>query len=184
MEVKGSAVSSIPEFVKNRFGSKANEWVGKLTTDSRQIMTNKILSSSWYPLQEAVVEPTSAICDLFYGGDKRGAWESGRFSADHALRGIYKIFVKAGSPQFIIGKASNIFTGYYRPSEIKVAELSPNSTIIRITQFGEPSEFVENRIAGWMERAMEISGCKSVNIQILRSLAKKDPLTEISCQWE
>jgi hypothetical protein len=184
MEVKGSAVSSIPEFVKNRFGSKMDDWIGKLPPDSRQIMTNKILSSSWYPVRKAVVEPTAVICDLFYGGDKRGAWESGRFSADHALRGIYKIFVKAGSPQFIIGKASNIFSSYYRPSEIKVAELSSKGTIVHITQFAEPSEYIERRIAGWIERALEISGCKGVKIQILRSLTKKDPVTEISCKWE
>jgi hypothetical protein len=184
MEVKGSAVSSIPEFVKNRFGSKVNEWIEKMPSESRQIMTNKILSSSWYPVREAVVEPTRAICDLFYKGDMRGARESGRFSAEHALHGIYKLFVKAGTPQFIIGKASNIFTSYYRPSEIKVAELSAKGTVVHITQFAEPSEYVECRIAGWIERALEISGCKGVHIEILRSLAKKDPITEISCNWE
>jgi hypothetical protein len=184
MEVKGSAVSSIPEFVKNRFGSRMNEWIGKMPPDSRQIMTNKILSSSWYPVREAVVVPTRAICDLFYGGDARGARESGRFSADHALSGIYKLFVKIGSPQFIIGKASNIFTSYYRPSEIKTAELSDKGTIVHITQFAEPDELVEQRIAGWIERALEISGCKGVKLQILRSLTKNDPVTEISCKWE
>ncbi len=54
---------------------------------------------------------------------------------------------------------------------------------MHITKFSEPSNLIENRIAGWMEKALEISGCKNVRIQITQSLARGGPLMEIIATW-
>ena len=184
MEVKGTSVATIPEFVRHGFGSRFNEWIDSLSDGSRKIMNSTILMSDWYPLQESVVEPTGKICDLFYGSQDRGAWEAGRFSADFALKGIYKVFVKWGSPEFLVKRASKIMPTYYRPSELGVYEMSYGKAKVHITEFPEPSRFVELRIAGWMERALEISGCKGIEVKITYSLTKGDPFTEFLAKWK
>ena len=55
---------------------------------------------------------------------------------------------------------------------------------LQITKFEEPSDIVDNRIGGWMEKALELSGYKTVNISITKSLAKGAPFTEFQVSWK
>jgi hypothetical protein len=141
------------------------------------------LASSWYSLQSAVIEPTQKICTLFHNGNEQGAWELGRFSADHSLRGIYSMFVKLGSPGFIVSRGSRIISQYYRPCEMKIIENQSRRARVQITRFEEPSRLVEMRIAGWMERAIELSG-KRPTIKIAQSMSNGDSVTDYEVEWE
>ena len=184
MEVKGTAIASLPEFIRKKFGKDAfAQWLNSISDAARKVYSGPVLIGSWYPVKEIMVEPTKKMCDLFYRGDMRGAWESGRFSAEMGLKGVYKLFVKLGSPEFLVRKASMVFTSYYQPSEMKVVSQEGNKATVHIVKFPEPSSVVEYRIAGWMERALEISGCKTVKIQIGQSLAQGGSLTEIVATW-
>jgi hypothetical protein len=184
MEVKGTAINSIPEFIVKKFGKEGfNQWLSAINETARQVYEKPILAGNWYPLKEIMIEPTKKMCELFYHGDVKGAREGGRYSAELGLKGVYRIFVKFGSPEFLIRRASAIFTSYYQPSEMKVVAQEDKKAVVHITQFFEPSSLVENRIAGWMEKALEISGCKNVKILITQSLAKGAPYTEIIATW-
>jgi hypothetical protein len=184
MEVKGTAIMSLQDFVKKLYKDRFQEWLNSLPEASRTIMGSVILTNSWYPLQEALVEPTKKICDLFYHGDVKGAWEAGRYSAEHALKGIYKIFVKIGSPEFILNKASRILPTYYKMSEMETITTKPKSAILRITKFPNLNIYVEYRVGGWIEKALEISGCKGLRVTMTKSLTKGDPYTEYLSEWE
>lgn len=183
MEVKGTAVRSTPLFVRKQFGSRFDEWIGSLSGKATGIMGSKVRTDMWYPLQEAFVEPTRGICDLFFGGESRGAWELGRFSADYALWGLYRLFVRIGSPGHLIKRAGTIFSTYYRPSEMTLVESTPHKAVLHMTLFPEPEELVELRIGGWMERALQISGCSGVQMKITKSLTRADELTEFVGEW-
>jgi hypothetical protein len=185
MEVKGTAVVVTPVFIKEKFGlEKYDFWFNTLPEESKKIFSDPIVQSLWYPLKEAFVIPTQKLCELFYAGELKGAWELGRFSADYALKGVYRLFVKFGSPYFIIKRASKIFSTYYRPSEMKVIESSQNRVIARILKFPDPSKYVEYRIGGWIERAFEISGAKDVKIRFTSSLTDGAPYTELTGEWK
>ena len=45
MDVKGTAVVSIPEFSQRRFPSRMEEWLDSLFAGSRAIMSKKVLAS-------------------------------------------------------------------------------------------------------------------------------------------
>jgi hypothetical protein len=184
MEVKGTAIRAIPEFIAAKFGKEGlNQWLNSLTENARKVYGGSILAGGWYPVTEVMVEPTRKMCELFFRGDLKGAREGGRFSAEKGLKGVYRIFVKLGSPEFLIRKASLIFSSYYEPSEMKVVAQEDRKAVVHITKFPEPSAMIENRIVGWMEKALEISGCKRVDIRITQSLAKGAPYTEIVATW-
>jgi len=185
MEVKGAAIITVPLFIKGRFGEGGlSQWVNALTPEARKVYPASVLVSSWYPLKEFLIEPIRKMCDLFYAGDLKGARESGRFSADYSLKGIYKIFVKLGSPEFMLRRAGTILPIYYTPSEMKVVECRKGQGIMQITKFQNMDQALEIRIAGWMERAIEISGGKQPNIKITRSLTAGDPLSEFLATWK
>lgn len=184
MEIKGTAVKSIPEFVRQKYATEYAHWMNSLPEASKKIIES-VNAANWYPLMAGGVEPTKKVGEMFFNGDyKKGAFELGRFSADISLNGIYKLYVKFASPGHIISRASRIFAAYYMPSKMETAELRPNSVKLIMTEFDQPSEVIEYRIAGWIERALEISGCKGIEVKITESLAKGNKRTVFENSWK
>jgi len=183
MEVKGTAVRTNPLYVRQRFGSRYEEWLDSMPPASRAIMEAKVNTKEWYPLDDALTVTTRKICEVFYGGDYRAAWEIGRFSAEYALWGLYRLFVRIGSPAYLIKRAGEIFATYYRPSKIIVDADTPLKATVLIEEFSEMADVIEFRIGGWMERALEISGCSDVQSRIEKSMAQGDKVTEFVGEW-
>lgn len=89
MQVKGTAVKSIKEYVQNKYSTRLDEWIQSLPESSSKLMGGGIFANNWYPMKDGAVEPTKAIAKLFYNNDtKRAALESGRYSAEVGLRGF------------------------------------------------------------------------------------------------
>lgn len=184
MEVKGTAVKSIKEYVEKKYSSQFNEWIQLLPESSQKIMTGGIFANNWYPMKDAAVEPTKALAKKFYNNNiQKAARESGRYSAENGLKGVYKIFVRVASPNYIMQRAGRVFTSYYSPSDISVVNSHDKGLTLHITKFPEPEDVIEHRIAGWCERALEFTNCKNVKADITKSLAKGDSLTEIVITW-
>ncbi len=185
MEAKGTAIVTLPAFIKKKFGNEGfDKWLSALSPEAKQIYAAPILANSWFPLTATLTNPTKLMCDLFYKGNMEGAFECGQFSADHALTGIYKVFIKFGSPEFLVKRATVIFPTYYTPSTMEAYSMKKGSITIKITQFEDIHRVIENRIAGWSQRALTLCGCKNVNASITQSLTNKSPFTEITFTWQ
>ncbi len=184
MEVKGTAIVVVPAFIKDRYQESGFEkWLQALTAEARKVYAEPVIISRWYDTRVFLIEPTVKFCELFYQGDLRGAYELGRYSADYALRGIYRLFVKLGSVEFILKKAKLILPTYYRPSSIEVPVMEKGRALIRITEFADIHEVVEQRIAGWIARAAEISGGKNVKLEITSTLTRGQAYSEFTVTW-
>jgi len=184
MKVKGIAIAIMPGFVREKFGPDGHRrWLESLTPEARKIFTANILISKWYPAPEAYAQPTEAMCRLFYGGEVRGAWELGRYSADYALKGVYKAFVKSPVVTVTVGHASLILPNYFQPATIEIKSLEQQRAVLRLTRFESSTHYIEYRIGGWIERAVEIDGGREVKVDITRSLAHQDPYTEFVLAW-
>ncbi len=184
MEIKGTAVKSIDQFVRYKHSERYTEWLNALPIGSKEIFNEPILATNWYPMVEAGVVPTRMIGKMIYGNELKGAWESGRYSADSALTGIYKVFVKVASPSYIINRASKIFSTYYTPSEVVVPSSSSHNVVVQITKFEIPDVIIEARIGGWIERALELSGCTDIKVLITMSLTNGDAYTNYEISWK
>ena len=175
---------SLREFVKSEFRDRFNEWVNSLPAKSRMIFSQAIDSSEWYPLKHAGTLPTQKIAELFFKGDNRkAAKEAGSFSAQKALSGIYRIFVKASSPGYIVQRASRIFSTYYRPCNMEIVDKSEKSVTLEITEMQGSDEITELRIGGWIERALTISGAEDVSVDITSSITRGDISTVYCISW-
>lgn len=184
MQVKGIAVKAIKDFVEKQYPNGYKNWIQALPEESKKIFLAPIDVSQWYPIQYGSIEPTKAIGKLFFDGNvNKAAYESGRYSAQNALTGIYKVFVMIASPSFIIDRASRIMTSYYQPSSIVVKDKQSKMCTIHIEQLPDKSQIIEMRIAGWISKAFEVTGCKGINLDIPKSLAKNDNFTKIIITW-
>jgi hypothetical protein len=184
MQVKGTAVQTIPPFIKTKFGELGfQKWLQTLTPRARTMFSSDILAPTWYPLRKALVDPTVKLCDVFYQGGPDGALEQGRFSAEHGLKGVYKPFVKMASPDSFVSKASTIMPTYYQPCAMEVVDKGLKTATLRITRFEAPHAVVEQRIKGWIERALELSGAKMARTQIKASMTQGSPYTDFAISW-
>jgi hypothetical protein len=174
-EVSGLAVQTLPMFLRDKYGDEAyRRWFDSLPPDSRNIYEKPIAIKEWYILDDSYLEPMKKMCTMFYNGKERGAWEVGRHSADYALKGILKVFIKLGSVNSFIKRAAAVISNYYKPGTIEVMENKKGRAVLRLTGFTEIHQLLENRIAGWMERALEISGCKMRLVTVSRSRTYTD----------
>lgn len=184
MKVKGSAVQTIPLFIKTRFGEDGYAtWINSLPESSKKLFTSSLLASDWYPLSETLIQPTLTACEVFYNGKMSGAEELGQFSAEQALKGIYKLFIKLGSVDFIVAKAGSIMSTFYENSLMSVVDKKDRQLVLRIAKFDQPHEVIELRIKGWILKALQLSGAKNVAIAIPRSMAKGAPETDFVITW-
>lgn len=184
-EVKGTAVAPLPAFVEERFGKpQLKRLLEALSPESRDILESPCHPGQWYPLAEAFVEPTRRVCELFFDGDLAGAWECGRFSADFSLGGVYGVLVELGTINTLIDRAGSVINLYYHPSKLVVVRNAESSAVLRLTHFPDVDPVVEMRIGGWIERAMELSGCVGARVEIADALSRGDEFTEFRMEWQ
>jgi len=183
LESKGVSVNTVNMFVKTKFNSRFDEWISSLPPKSRNIHSKRIIPGLWYPSYDAIVAPTEKVIDMFYNGDKIASWEMGQFNASVTLTRIYSLFIKIATPEFLIKRTAAIMHTFYRPAKAEALK-NKKGAILRITEFGEPNYLLELGIGGFIERALEICGCKFVKIEIKKSLAKGDNCTEYMGTWE
>lgn len=185
MEIKGTAVSSIRDFVKTRFLNRYDRWLESLPEESKEIFMGLIDASGWYPIQQGGIIPTRKIAEMFYNGNyMEASLDAGKHSAQKSLTGIYKVFVKAFAPSHIVQRATRIFGTYYRPCELIIKNKTDNSVTMQIDKMTVNNEVIEYRIAGWIHKALEISGAKNITVNISRSLARGDSVTEMDIRWK
>lgn len=186
MEIKGTAIKTTRDFVKTNFSAKYDVWINSLPEKTRAIYSSAMINmAGWYPMKEDYHEPIEKIVEMFYGGNAKVAGEAlGRFSADVALTGIYKLFLMVATPKYLMTRASVVFSTFYVPCEVKVSESSSKSVSMQVTKFPEMTEAVEYRIGGWCVRSLELCGCKNVQYKIDKSLMKGDAYTEFIYNWD
>jgi hypothetical protein len=183
MMIKGTGPMEMEAFIKSTFPERHQEWLNSLSATAKKAFSGGILAFQLYPLYDTLIEPAQKMCDLFYNGDVQGAWISGRHNSKYALKGVYKIFFKFGSPQFIIDRAAKVFSNYYPEGSLSVAESSPGRCILQITRFPEPHFILDNMIAGWLEGVLELLERKTRKVEITKSMAKGDAVTEFVATW-
>mgnify|MGYP006911562587 CR=1 FL=1 len=185
MEIKGTAVKTTPDFVKEKFPGHFLEWLQSMPESSRKIFEQPIYATSWYNLIDSVIIPTQMVGDLFYDGNHvKAALLLGRYSADVALKGIYKIFIRVSSPHFVLSRASSIFSAYYKPSDIKVVESKDKRCVIELSKFHVSEKLIMHRIAGWVEQTLEITLKSALRIEVIDEVSGDDLVTRIVIEWD
>lgn len=182
-QVKGTAVLASIRFVKETFGEEGMAKVAAhLEPEDRERLESPILASAWYPV--------SFLLGIMKGAKREfGArmpdvvTQMGRASADYAHTTVYKLVFKVGSPQWIISKASVIFTSFYDRGQMVVTESGAGFANVELREFGEPApEFCE-RIAGWIVRTFELSGAKSVKLDHVTCVCKGAKVCRFEGSW-
>jgi hypothetical protein len=185
-EVKGVIIQSTTKLILDKFGQYGlKRWLELISPNARKVYSSAINPEAWFPLQETMIEPMANIAQLFYDWDlKKAAWDFGRMSADVRFHGVLKLLVKIPKTNSLVEKASEYLSSYYRPCAISVPVSDSKYCLLRITHFPELDKTTEFRICGWIERSLEIAGCKKIKVEITKSLTNFQPVSEFELRWD
>jgi len=184
MQVKGTALKTTRDFVQNRFPERYNRWISSLPPESISIYKSSINATAWYSFKDGYAVPIQKVVEICFNNDSRAGGEQlGRYSAEVALTGFYKVFLLIASPQFLTQRVARIFTTYFDPCHVEAFLPDTRTAVLRIANFDEIDVTTENRIAGWTCKALELSNCRGLTYDIRKSLTKGDETTEIWFQW-
>jgi hypothetical protein len=184
MQVKGTSLIATERFIKERFGTAGFEkFKAALSPEARALFGAPVLAPNWYPADPGFFEPMEKLCREFYGGDARGARELGRFSAVDGLRGVYKIFVRMASVDYILKKTANIFASYYRPGKLEVAQVAGRRITLRMSDIARAHPLFEERVCGWLEGALQVCGQENYKVIVGKSMARGEQWTEFVVRY-
>lgn len=183
---KGTVIASTLAFLNEKLGKEGTaRLIEGLGPEHSALLTGPVLQGNWYPIDLLIKLIISAEGKVAPPEKKRTlAWELGRFSADTGLKGIYKVFFKMADISFIIKRAPHLWTSYYDSGTMQVLVAESNKSIIRIAGFDQPSTILCDRVLGWMERTVEMSGGKSVVMSHPACAARGDAFCEYRGEWE
>lgn len=185
MDAKGTLLISVQEFVLAYFGGDGYvRWLTALPPQTAEAYRSKIPPSQWFPLNQYLAHPLRAVCDLFFDGEPKGAWECGRYSADLASNRFLRLFVRMASTHLLLKRATDILEMYYKPCRSKLVDYGTGHAILQINEFENINQDLEYRIGGWIERALEISSGGKSEVKITKSIAGGDDYTEYKTSWK
>ncbi|MGB9590613.1 MAG: hypothetical protein ACPL68_06975 [Candidatus Hydrothermia bacterium] len=152
MKIRGYALENLVDYISK---TQDEETFRAL----RAKLPDEIVSGSWYPADSffEVLEELERL-----SGEHRGtvSREVGRFKAQHAALGPYRLFFIFASPRFIL-KRAGVFWGFYHDwGRMKVREHYDRGVDFSVEHEGGIPELYLHTIAGWVEKSLEIAGAK------------------------
>ncbi len=161
VKVKGSGFGPTKAAIVKAYGRSRLEGVmGRLPAKLQDEMRSP-LASCWYPV-EYVGELMEAIKAEF-AGDPDVLYRISLESSKNTFNLAYRIFIKLGTPSFIIGKASNVWSTACNSGRLEVVETGDKYIMVRLSDFGYRNvDYCGERLRGWFQGPLELSGCRNV----------------------
>ena len=175
MEVKGTGILATRSFVETQFADQYQYFIHELPIESKKIYTDVIKTSQWYSIEDAYYYPVKTIANMFFNGDEKKAGDAlGRYSADYALNGIYKVFLMIASPQSLMKAAKRIISLYYKPIHVEISDVTKKSLVLSTSKMPVPSPILDYRVAAWCQRSLELAHCDNVKYEFITPNSKED----------
>lgn len=183
VQIKGTAVLDTIRLVKQRTGDDGfNRIVALLDEEPRKMFQNEVFSSTWYPLdafthflEVQIRESASGNVEVLVKGSEE--------VVERQLRGIYKVFVKLGSPEFVLKRIAAVHATYFKGVEIKVEMMGPGNATIRYTGYEQRHRIIGYAIIGFFRKALEISGARNVQAGFATPIEAGKDYAELAISW-
>ncbi len=183
VQIKGSVIQETINQVKRRSGDDSLKKILNLLDDeTRKVFEGEIFASSWYSL-DVFTRFLEVEIKLLADGNEEMVTRGSEAVIERQLRGIYKAFVKLGSPEFVIKRIATVHATYFQGVPIEVQSPAYGVATVRYTGFEKQHRIMGFAIIGFFRKALEISGAKGVKIQFATPIDDGKPYSELSISW-
>jgi hypothetical protein len=181
--IKGTVLLDSIAAIKARAGdTEFARIVSHLSPQSRETFEKSIHLSNWYPL-DVFTEFLEVDIRETAGGNRDILTARSEKVIEAQLRGIYKIFIKFGSPGFVITRIAAVHATYFKDVQI-IPEVQNHSATIKYIGFQKHHDIMECAIIGFFRKALEISGAKQVSLKFGIPISEGAAFSELTITWE
>jgi hypothetical protein len=182
-QIKGRVLLDTFESIRARIGdAQLQALVSTLEGPVRQVLQGKISVGEWYPLEVMTSLMTAGVRELD-GGDESVIVARSEAVIERELRGVYRIFVRLGSPESIIKRITAIHETYFKEVQISQRFLDQRKAVVRYTGFGPEHRVIEPAIIGFYRKALEISGAKTIEARFTTPISAGSGFSELQITW-
>lgn len=182
-DIKGRVLLDTLGAVRERAGEQELAKIIKsLSDESRKVFESPILFSEWYPL-DAFTEFLEVDVRETADGNREVLAKRSERVVELRLRGVYRIFVRLGSPRFVITRISAVHETYFRGVKI-VLEFERHSATVRYLGFQKGQNIIEHVIIGFFRKALAMSGANRVELKFTVPIALAGPYSELAISWQ
>ena len=183
-EIKGSALSDTIKSIKARYGDQTyKNIVDQLKGETRTLFERSlILPSNWYSL-DAFTQFLEMYLKVALQGNEQELIKGSEVVIERQLSGMYKWFIKLGSPEFVLNRISAVHRTYFQGVSIEINLPSPGKAILKYKGFAKQHRLIGLIIIGFYRKALEISGAKEVKAEFKSSIEDDRGYFELLLSW-
>jgi hypothetical protein len=182
-QIKGTAILDSLAAIRARSGEEElKSIVGGLGDDAKRLFERPVYPATWYPL-DLFVEFLEADVNQTAGGNREVLITRSEKVIEKQLHGIYKMFVKLGSPEFIIKRIAVVHSTYFQGVKILTEFQETKRATIKYFGFAKNQQIMEYAIIGFYRKALEISGAKDVQARFTQSIANGSDFATLTITW-
>jgi hypothetical protein len=183
VQIKGSIVLDTVRAVKTRASEEAYaKIISLLNKDARKVFEGDIFSSTWYPLDD-FMSFQKAFIHVLFGRREEILIRGSELLFEKQLEGIYKSFIKQGSPEFLLKRLAAVHVTYYKGVSVEVEMDSACKATVRYTGFEKQHYLSQYGIIGFFRKALEISGAKNVAAEFTNKISAGTGIADLSLTW-
>ncbi len=183
--VKGTSIAARLDWVRRHGGDEAVAAVLAQLSDQKeveQIRVTGALKSAWYPYR-MFIELIEAIDRRFGKGDGSLIPTLGGEVARADLKTVYKVFFKLASPNFIVEKATQVWSRYYDSGSLVTRQNDPGHVIIEMRDFVQPHRAHCLSVLGWMRETLRMSGASDCEVVHTTCRTRGQAICEFEAHW-
>ena len=184
LHIKGTAVSGTMEAIVSRAGKEELARIlAHLDEETKKVFHGTISPSSWYSC-DAFARFLEADIRETAGGNEQELIKRSEAVIERQLHGIYRMFVRLGSPEFVIRRIAAVHSTYFDGVQIIPEMHGRSSATLQYVGFSKNHRILEFVIIGFFKKALEISGAKKVDAHFSVAMDNGEKFCELVLHWE
>jgi uncharacterized protein (TIGR02265 family) len=184
--VKGTLVIARMKYLRAQ-GKEATERVlRRISQADQQVLRGMLLPSAWYAA-DLLLRLEMTIAAVLSRSDRRALFiDMGQFAAETNLgpSGVQRPYLKEGDPHYLLRNVPRMYGAQHSGGVRTYEQTGPRSAVIRTLDGGADADADDCLTAvGWLRRAIELSGGKTVLVDESRCRSKGAPSCDFVCNW-
>jgi hypothetical protein len=156
--------------------------VGQLGAETRKICDALVKSRDWYSI-DVFAELLEALVRETANGNPEILTERSEQVVDSQLRGVYRIFIKLGSPGYVIKRIAAVHETYFDGIQIIPEVDDSRQASIKYVGFKKRHAILQYTIIGFFRKALELSGAKQVKVNFKVPMSDDAAYSEVAITW-
>jgi len=181
-KIRGSAF--IPR-ISHLKANHAESWAAiteAVSPPTRELLEGHPLATGWYPFEQ-FIDLMEAADRIAGQNDLELVQKLGHHAATANLSTVLRIFIRLGSPEYILGKASKVWSMYHDTGRAETETLGARSLAFQVFDFAAPHRVLCVTLRGWVRGYLEATGCKAVVVRETRCRLQGADRCRYEGQW-